>query len=285
MLEEDDYSNGYGNVLSRTNGRSIQGGAIRSFKFAPKVEKLQVLLETSGLPLCARIEISQGPDNNKQVMDIYSEDGKRFPLYLAVDLPSSTGLGHVMRIINASTMEFPIKVWVDSYTKSATPAAGFSDLKQSPRILEGSMKDGTGIPAFQVPKLEDSESYQARWEMNIQRNDRDAKGVKRLNYGQILSYKSWEVIHQAFGYVKGDFVAVDALYHLCPPEPKLPAWRHLSLSDGIAIGPQTLAGHQQDDKHQRTQAIIKISAAWMPEWVFFLHSYHVHVHTQTLATL
>ncbi|KAL3926722.1 MAG: hypothetical protein SGBAC_013360 [Bacillariaceae sp.] len=163
MLEEEDDTNGYGNVLSRTNGRSIQGGAIRSFNFAPKVDKVQVLLETSGLPLCARIEISQGPDNTKQVMDIYSEDGKRFPLYLAVDFPSSTGLGHVMRIINASTMEFPIKVWVDSYTtNSASPAVVSSDSKQLPRILEGSTKDGTDIPAYQVPKLEDSNSYQAQ---------------------------------------------------------------------------------------------------------------------------
>jgi len=177
LLEEDggeDDSNGYGNVLSRKNGRTIQGGAIRSFNFAPKVDKIQVLLETSGLPLCARIEISQGPDNNKQVMDIFSEDGKRFPIYLAIDLPSSTesvssaeGMGHVIRIINAATMEYPIKVWVDSYTNSPTPtnAVFFDSSEQSPRtietqrILEGSIKGDTNIPAFRVPKVEDYKSY------------------------------------------------------------------------------------------------------------------------------
>jgi len=182
LLEDsdgDDETNGYGNVLSRSNGRTIQGGAMRSFNFPPKVEKIQVLLETiGGLPLCARIEISQGPDNNKQVMDVYSEDGKGFPLYLAIDLPASSasnngiveassspvssaeGLGHVMRIINAASMEFPIRVWVDSYTNGPTAAE-----QQSPRvfdlrrILGAKQNIAEEVPKHQVPRVGDSKNY------------------------------------------------------------------------------------------------------------------------------
>ena len=173
--DADDETNGYGNVLSRSNGRTIQGGAMRSFQFAPKVEKIQVLLETiGGLPLCARIEISQGPNNNKQVMDVYSEDGQRFPLYLAIDLPSSSsishkngiiemkssstdGLGHVMRIINASSMEYPIRVWVDSYKNDSTTKQAQRVIK-SQRILKAKDEEEV-IPKARVPQVGDYRNY------------------------------------------------------------------------------------------------------------------------------
>jgi len=188
-------NNGIGNVLSRRNGRIIQGGAIRSFNFAPQVDKIQVLLETSGLPLWARIEVSQGPDNNKQVVDIYSEDGQRFPLYLAIDLPSSSrsdgfvinnnaspisgveGVGHVMRIINAATMEFPLKVFVDAYTNGLNSNAMASTLEQAldfdvvPQVpvgfVDGNVMEDSNqnwdnfndIPSPRVPTIEDSKYY------------------------------------------------------------------------------------------------------------------------------
>jgi len=77
----------------------VQRGALRTFSFDSNIDSIQVLLNTDARPFNARIKLLQGPNNIKQVVELYAEDEMDRPFPMVLETPGS---GNVIRIVNTA---------------------------------------------------------------------------------------------------------------------------------------------------------------------------------------
>lgn len=98
--------------LSDVQPELVQGGKISSYTFGSEVESVQVLLKTDSRNMKALIELTQGPNQVKQFVELYASSGYKNPFFCVIQTP---GTNNAIRVINQNPVEFPFDAWVLPY--------------------------------------------------------------------------------------------------------------------------------------------------------------------------
>jgi hypothetical protein len=90
-----------------SQGERVDGQALRSYPLSPSSKQLEVILNTEGRQLKARVELLNAPNNPKQTFEVYASDGQLTSLCICFDTPDE---GNTVRILNLSPQEFPLNI-------------------------------------------------------------------------------------------------------------------------------------------------------------------------------
>lgn len=90
-----------------TAGERVDGQALRSYPLNASAKQLEVILNTEGRQLKARVELLNAPNNPKQTFEVYASDGQLTSLCVCFDCPDE---GNTVRILNLSPVEFPLNI-------------------------------------------------------------------------------------------------------------------------------------------------------------------------------
>ena len=93
--------------LSHIDGALVQGGQITSYTFPTEVESVQVLLKTYERNMKALIELTQGPNQVKQFIEVYASVGYKNPFYCVIQTPGSN---NAIRIVNQVRLRLGLRL-------------------------------------------------------------------------------------------------------------------------------------------------------------------------------
>lgn len=101
-----------------TESRTVDGGDIEYFKVPAygNVERMEVILESDGLPITACIELWQGPGNIKQIAEVHSDNGLTKPFRAVIETPAN-GTTRTICIENRGPLVYPLVATVRSLTR------------------------------------------------------------------------------------------------------------------------------------------------------------------------
>lgn len=121
-----------------SSATTIQGGALRTYPFDYSVGSVQVTITSQGYPCNCRIEILQGPNTNRQGIELYTDNGRDRPISYILETP---GYGSIVEITNTGPMEYPVTASVEPYSiqeeMSSAPVVGGDPWGGGPAGLGG----------------------------------------------------------------------------------------------------------------------------------------------------
>merc|ERR1719164_99861 len=97
-------------IPATTAGERIDGGALRTFTLEPSTKQLEVVLNTDGRQLNARIELLNAPNNPKQTYEIFTNNGELNCLSVCFNIVDA---GNTVRVVNLAPVEFPCYIHVN----------------------------------------------------------------------------------------------------------------------------------------------------------------------------
>lgn len=97
-------------IPQSTEGIYVEGGAVKQIFCASGTEAVQVLLNTDTRQLNAQIEFLNGPNNPKQIFEVFTNNGLLNSVLVVFECPY--GAGNSVRIRNLASLEFPCNAYV-----------------------------------------------------------------------------------------------------------------------------------------------------------------------------
>ena len=102
---------------------TIQGeDGVKTYPVDQETGSVEVLLKTDGRPLNARLELIEGPNNNKQVVELYTEDGLERPFFCILETGGDES-SSTIRVVNTNPLEFPLQAGIVPFSVDERAAA------------------------------------------------------------------------------------------------------------------------------------------------------------------